>query len=69
MPDKSIEFGAAYLKKLSIEMNQQAPLIAASYNGGPHRVKQWIKNLGQLDFDVFIEHIPEHTSFGTISPL
>ncbi len=57
-PEKSIEFGAAYLKKLSLEMDNQKPLVAAAYNGGPHRVKSWIKNLGQLEFDKFIEHIP-----------
>ena len=57
-PEKSIEYGAAYLKKLSIELDNQKPLVAAAYNGGPHRVKQWLLNLGQLDYDVFIEHIP-----------
>lgn len=57
-PEKSIEFGAAYLKKLSLEMDNQKPLVAAAYNGGPHRVKVWMKNLGQLEFDKFIEHIP-----------
>lgn len=57
-PAKSIECGAAYLKKLSLELDYQKPLIAAAYNGGPHRVKQWLKNLGQLDYDVLIEHIP-----------
>lgn len=57
-PEKSIEFGAAYLKKLSLEMENQKPLVAAAYNGGPHRVKSWMKNLGQLEFDKFIEHIP-----------
>jgi soluble lytic murein transglycosylase len=58
VPKKSIEYGAAYLKKLSLELDYQKPLVAAAYNGGPHRVKQWLKNLGQLDYDIFIEHIP-----------
>ncbi len=57
-PEKSIEFGAAYLKKLSLELDNQKPLVAAAYNGGPHRVKAWMRNLGQLEFDKFIEHIP-----------
>lgn len=58
-PEKSIEYGATYLKKLSVELENQKPLIAAAYNGGPHRVKAWIKNFGQdMDFDKFIEHIP-----------
>lgn len=57
-PEKSIEFGAFYLKKLSLEMSDLKPLVAASYNGGPHRVKAWLKNLGTMEFDRFIEHIP-----------
>lgn len=57
-PQISIEMGALYLKKLFIELNDQKPLVAAAYNGGPHRVKAWIKRLGQVDYDVFIEHIP-----------
>lgn len=57
-PKKSIEMGAAYLKKLMIEMKDQNPLTAAAYNGGPHRVKAWVKRLGNVDYDVFIEHIP-----------
>ncbi len=57
-PENSVLLGAAYLKKLSVELDYQKPLIAAAYNGGPHRVKSWLKNLGQIDFDRFIEHIP-----------
>ncbi len=57
-PKKSIEMGAAYLKKLLLELDNQNPLTAAAYNGGPHRVKAWLKRLGQVDYDVFIEHIP-----------
>lgn len=58
VPKNSIEYGAAYLRKLSVEFDFQPPLIAASYNGGPHRVKSWLKNRGLIDYDVFIEHIP-----------
>ena len=50
--------GAVYLKKLLIELKDQNPLTAAAYNGGPHRVKAWLKRLGKVDYDVFIEHIP-----------
>ncbi|MFZ3230615.1 MAG: lytic transglycosylase domain-containing protein [Pseudobdellovibrio sp.] len=57
-PDVAIQYGAAYLKKLSVEFDSQLPLVAAAYNGGPHRVKLWLRNLGDIDFDVFIEHIP-----------
>lgn len=57
-PEIAILYGAAYLKKLSVEFDNQLPLIAAAYNGGPHRVKLWLRNYGDIDFDVFIEHIP-----------
>lgn len=57
-PEVAIQYGAAYLKKLSVEFNNQLPLVAAAYNGGPHRVKLWLRNYGEIDFDVFIEHIP-----------
>lgn len=57
-PEIAIQYGAAYLKKLSVEFSGQLPLIAAAYNGGPHRVKLWLRNFGDIDFDVFIEHIP-----------
>ncbi|OFZ31333.1 MAG: hypothetical protein A2622_01720 [Bdellovibrionales bacterium RIFCSPHIGHO2_01_FULL_40_29] len=57
-PEVAIQYGAAYLKKLSVEFDDQLPLIAAAYNGGPHRVKLWLRNFGAIDFDTFIEHIP-----------
>lgn len=57
-PKKSIEYGSVYLKKLFLELDDQNPLVAAAYNGGPHRVKSWVKKLGDVDYDVFIEHIP-----------
>ena len=57
-PDAAVQHGAAYLKKLSREFDNQLPLVAAAYNGGPHRVKLWLRNFGDIDFDVFVEHIP-----------
>ncbi len=57
-PYKSIQYGASYLKKLSLELDKQVPLMAAAYNGGPHRVKSWIQRWGNVDYDVFVEHIP-----------
>ena len=62
-PDAAIKYGAMYLKKLSDELGGQYPLVAAAYNGGPHRVKLWMKNFREpdntnMDYDIFIEHIP-----------
>lgn len=63
IPVNAIKYGATYLKKLSDELGGQYPLIAAAYNGGPHRVKLWLRNFKDrdntnMDYDVFIEHIP-----------
>ena len=62
-PDLAVRYGAMYLRKLSDELGGQYPLIAAAYNGGPHRVKLWLRNFREKDgtnaeFDIFIEHIP-----------
>lgn len=62
-PDVAIQYGARYLKKLSDELGGEMHLVAAAYNGGPHRVKLWLRNLKKpnepnVSSDVFIEHIP-----------
>lgn len=62
-PDEAIKYGAMYLRKLSDELGGQFPLVAAAYNGGPHRVKLWMRNFKEkdgsnMDYDIFIEHIP-----------
>jgi soluble lytic murein transglycosylase len=62
-PQHAIRYGARYLRKLSDELGNNLHYVAAAYNGGPHRVKLWLKNQkdengNNLDNDVFIEHIP-----------
>lgn len=62
-PPTAVKYGAMYLRKLSDELGNQYPLMAAAYNGGPHRVKLWLRNFKEkdgtnTDYDVFIEHIP-----------
>lgn len=62
-PEYAVRYGTTYLKKLYDELGGQMPLVAAAYNGGPHRVKLWLKNLKERDnsnieYDVFVEHIP-----------
>lgn len=57
-PNTSIRYGSYYLSRLMKKFNQKVPLVAASYNGGPHRVHAWMHYFGNLDMDEFIEHIP-----------
>ena len=57
LPKINILLGTRYLKRLGSEFHS-LPLMAASYNAGPHRVKLWTRHFGRLDRDEFIEHIP-----------
>lgn len=56
--DTNIRWGARYLARLSEKFEGLLPLIAASYNAGPHRTENWVHSFGNLEMDEFIEHIP-----------
>lgn len=58
VPEKNISFGSQYLARLGNIFGKSFPVVAASYNAGPHRVKGWLMNFGHLEVDEFIEHIP-----------
>ncbi|OUR65876.1 transglycosylase [Methylophaga sp. 42_25_T18] len=56
-PDRNIQLGSAYLKRM-YDQNQNNPVLAtASYNAGPHRVKNWLPKQ-ELAADIWIENIP-----------
>jgi len=57
-PPVSIKFGAQYLDRMSTKFKGNIALMAAAYNGGPHRVHAWMNYFGGLDMDEFVEHIP-----------
>jgi soluble lytic murein transglycosylase len=57
-PELNIKVGASYLQRLQKMFNGTFPLMAAAYNGGPHRVKLWSTQFGETDLDEFIERIP-----------
>lgn len=57
-PQVNIRYGARYLKRLSDQLEGKLPLVAASYNAGPHRVARWTSNFSNLKMDEFVEHIP-----------
>ncbi len=56
-PDRNIELGSAYLRRV-YDQHQQNPVLAtASYNAGPHRVANWLPNK-TIDADIWVENIP-----------
>ncbi|MBN2724421.1 MAG: lytic transglycosylase domain-containing protein [Deltaproteobacteria bacterium] len=58
VPEKSINYGAAYLAILARKFNRNWPLVVAAYNAGPHQVYRWTKNRGDVNTDRWVEEIP-----------
>jgi soluble lytic murein transglycosylase len=58
-PRTNIEFSAWYFSSLLNRMDGRLPLAIASYNGGPHNVRAWIRHYGtHVPLDAFLERIP-----------
>lgn len=58
-PRTNIEFSAWYFSSLLNRMEGRLPLAIASYNGGPHNVRAWIRSYGtHVPLDAFLERIP-----------
>jgi len=58
VPEVNIRLGTRYLQRLLNQFNDSTILASAAYNGGPHRVHNWLLKFGNIDADEFIEHIP-----------
>jgi len=57
IPERNIELGSAYLRRM-YDIQQRNPVLAtASYNAGPHRVSRWLPE-HKLPADIWIENIP-----------
>ena len=57
IPERNIQLGSAYLRRM-YDKNKQNPVLAtASYNAGPHRVARWLPEK-TLPADIWIENIP-----------
>ncbi|WP_413112939.1 transglycosylase SLT domain-containing protein [Thaumasiovibrio sp. DFM-14] len=66
-PEVNIQLGSLYLTDMLAEMEGNRILAFASYNAGPHRVRQWLKNsAGELDVYEFIEAIPFYETRGYV---
>jgi soluble lytic murein transglycosylase len=58
-PATNIEFAAWYLSSLIARFDGRLPLAIASYNGGPHNVRRWLRDHpAEMPLDTFLEHIP-----------
>jgi soluble lytic murein transglycosylase len=58
-PRTNLEFSAWYLRSLLERMDGRLPLAIASYNGGPHNVRKWMRKEGEhMPLDAFLERIP-----------
>ncbi|AKF05533.1 Soluble lytic murein transglycosylase precursor [Sandaracinus amylolyticus] len=58
-PRTNIEFAAWYLSSLIRRFEGRVPLAIASYNGGPHNVRRWLRDHSEdMPIDAFCERIP-----------
>ncbi|QQR91785.1 MAG: lytic transglycosylase domain-containing protein [Myxococcales bacterium] len=58
-PETNIAFAAWYLSSLIKRFDGQLPLAIASYNGGPHNVRKWLRrHASNMPLDAFLERIP-----------
>ncbi|MDD7972064.1 lytic transglycosylase domain-containing protein [Roseinatronobacter alkalisoli] len=62
-PELNARLGAAYLDELRAEFGPSLALVAAGYNAGPGRPRQWTDRLGDprdpsVDFVTWVESVP-----------
>lgn len=65
-PDTNIPLGTKLLGELQVRYQQRFPLSAGGYNAGPGAVDRWLRNQGQLPFDLWVETIPYDETRGYI---
>ena len=58
VPETNITLGTAYLAARLKQFDGHVPLALASYNAGPHRVRQWLKATPFHEPELWIEAIP-----------
>jgi soluble lytic murein transglycosylase len=58
-PETNLDFAAWYLSSLLERFDGRLPLAIASYNGGPHNVRRWMRDhYEHMTLDAFLEEIP-----------
>lgn len=56
--DVALEHGAFYIAQVIKKFKGQELFAFAGYNGGPHRVAEWLDQRGNMPMDEFVEEIP-----------
>jgi len=56
-PVLNIQLGTAFVKELTDQFNR-FEYVAAAYNGGPSRVRKWLKDLPTAEIEDWVESIP-----------
>lgn len=54
---KNVRLGTAYLREVLNQYGEDEVLATASYNAGPHRVKQWLPKNKSMPADIWIDTI------------
>ncbi len=57
-PRNSLRLGAYYLRRMLNQVDGDAALALAAYNGGPGNLSKWRRRYGTRDMDAFIDAIP-----------
>lgn len=58
-PEVNLDYAAWYLRSLIERFDGHLPLAIASYNGGPHNVRRWLRDRpATMPMEAFLEHIP-----------
>ncbi len=57
-PELNVTLGTRYIRSLLSKTGERLPLAAASYNAGPHRVRGWLPEAGEVEAAVWIDNIP-----------
>ncbi len=58
VPDINVDLGTRYVQSLLSKTGGHFVLAAASYNAGPHRVRSWLPENGDVDAAAWIDNIP-----------
>ena len=57
-PERSIRFGAHYLRRLLDRFDGHLAMATAAYNAGPHRAERWRPEDGAMEADIWVDTIP-----------